>query len=176
MKSQFGLTRKILRFGKNIEHLKAAAIAADSKTLEPVLKYLAVGRQLGYFGYLSFDAVTVIDAVGIRKLATAKKLQANAYRAWFAGLVCNVLAGLYMLRKLGEQEKGVKKEDGEGAVEGKKVAAEKRKVRLQLLCDVCDLGVPGSALGYVALDDGMVGLMGTLSSLIGIWTQWKATA
>ena len=60
IKKQFGLTRKALRLGKNVEHFKAAAAAADSKTMDPVLKYCAVGRQLGYGAYLSLDAVTYV--------------------------------------------------------------------------------------------------------------------
>jgi peroxin-11B len=60
IKKQFGLSRKLMRVGKNIEHFKAAAVASDSKSLDPVLKYCAVGRQLGYGMYLSFDAVTYV--------------------------------------------------------------------------------------------------------------------
>jgi peroxin-11B len=36
--------------------------------------------------------------------------------------------------------------------------------------------VPAAALAWVSLDDGIVGLAGTLSSAIGIYTQWKKTA
>lgn len=43
-----------------MEHFKAAAIAADSKNMDPVLKYCAVGRQLGYAMYLSFDMITYV--------------------------------------------------------------------------------------------------------------------
>jgi len=45
IKKQFGLARKLMRVGKNVEHFKAAAVAADSKGTDPVLKYCAVGRQ-----------------------------------------------------------------------------------------------------------------------------------
>ena len=44
-----------MRVGKNVEHFKAAAVAADAKGMDPVLKYCAVGRQLGYAMYLSLD-------------------------------------------------------------------------------------------------------------------------
>ena len=67
IKKQFGLTRKALRLGKNVEHFKAAASAADSKNMDPVLKYCAVGRQLGYAMYLSLDAVTYVSAHGFRE-------------------------------------------------------------------------------------------------------------
>jgi peroxin-11B len=41
---------------------------------------------------------------------------------------------------------------------------------------LCDLTVPSSALGFVNLDDGIVGLAGTLSSLIGLYGAWQKTA
>ena len=46
----------------------------------------------------------------------------------------------------------------------------------QLVSDLCDLTVPSSALGYVDFDDGIVGLAGTLSSLIGAYGVWQKTA
>lgn len=60
MKKQFGLTRKILRFGKVLEHIKAANIASEAKGGDVVLKYCAVGRQLGYAGYMFLDHITVV--------------------------------------------------------------------------------------------------------------------
>ena len=63
IKKQFGLTRKALRLGKNIEHFKAAAVAADTKEMDPVLRYCAIGRQLGYGMYLTLDAVTYVGAL-----------------------------------------------------------------------------------------------------------------
>lgn len=122
VKKQFGTTRKVLRIGKFLEHLKAAALALDNKSpLDPVLRYLAVGRQLGYAGYLSLDAITVIDAIGFRKLESAKTLQENAYRSWAAGLLCSALAGVYTLFRLQEKAKTINLKEGEGAVEAKKL-------------------------------------------------------
>ena len=46
----------------------------------------------------------------------------------------------------------------------------------QLLSDLCDTTIPISALGYADLDDGIVGLAGTASSLIGLLAAWKKTA
>lgn len=195
-KKQLGLIRKFMRIGKNIEHLKAAAQASDAKTLDPVLKYTSVGRQLGYAGYLTFDAGTVLDAAGIRKWEGAKKMQLQAFRFWAAGLTFSVVAQLYTLYRLGVREAKIDKKDGEGVVESKRITKygfsslplfhyqvpanalhrERAVSQLQLLSDVCDLTVPVSALGWVALDDGFVGLAGTLSSLLGIYTQWKKTA
>ncbi|KAM0286801.1 hypothetical protein ACHAQH_000821 [Verticillium albo-atrum] len=176
IKKQFGLTRKLMRVGKNVEHFKAAAAASDAKTMDPVLRYAAVGRQLGYAGYLSFDMATVLDAVGIRKSPRAKTLQREAYRFWAMGIACSIIAQVYTLYRLRQREARVDNKDGEGVVEGKRIALERATSRLQLLSDACDLSVPTTALGWVAVDDGVVGLAGTLSSLIGVYTQWKKTA
>jgi len=121
MKKQFGTTRKLLRVGKNLEHIKAAAVAADSKTLDPVLRYLAIGRQLGYAGYLSLDLTTVLHATGIRKWEGAKRAQQEAYRFWAIGLLCSAISQIYTQYKLRERESSISLKDGEGVVEKKKI-------------------------------------------------------
>ncbi|ROT34918.1 peroxin-11 [Sodiomyces alkalinus F11] len=177
VKKQFGLARKILRFGKNVEHLKAAAVAADAApTLDPFLRYAAIGRQLGYAGYLSFDAATLPDALGIRRSPRTKTLQREAYRFWAAGIVCSVVAQLYTLHRLRQRQARVDLKEAEGAVESKRITLERSTSRMQLLCDLCDLTVPLSGLNWVALDDGIVGIAGTVSSLVGVYSQWKKTA
>lgn len=176
VKKQFGLARKLMRFGKNVEHFKAAAIAADSKSLDPVTKYCTVGRQLGYAGYLTFDMATVLDAAGIRKSPAAKGLQTHAYRFWLMGLLFSAIGGTYKMYSLKQQESRVNKEDGEGVVTLKRIEKERAATSLQLFSDLCDLTVPSSALGYTSFDDGFVGLAGTMSSLIGVYGQWKKTA
>ena len=128
-------------------------------------------------------------------MASAKRLQQEAYRAWFAGLTCNAIAGLYTLWQLRQREQSVDKNEGEGVVESKKIMKsvspswsrvlwvdadrenrERNTTNLQLLSDLCDLTIPGTVLGYANLDDGIVGLAGTVSSLIGVWSTWKKTA
>ncbi|KAH6682394.1 peroxin-11 [Plectosphaerella plurivora] len=176
IKKQFGLTRKLMRVGKNIEHFKAAAVASDAKTLDPVLRYAAVGRQLGYAGYLSFDAATVLDSVGAYKSPRAKTFQREAYRFWAFGIIFSVIGQSYTLYRLRQREAKVDKKEGEGVVESKRIALERAASRLQLFSDVCDLTVPTTALGWASFDDGLVGLAGTVSSLIGVYAQWKKTA
>jgi peroxin-11B len=54
------MCRKVMRVGKFVEHFKAAAVASDAKSMDPVLRWTAVGRQLGYAGYMLFDNATVV--------------------------------------------------------------------------------------------------------------------
>jgi peroxin-11B len=126
IKKSFGQARKLMRVGKNVEHFKAAAVAFDSASSkggsDPVLKYAAVGRQLGYGGYLTADLLTVPDAFGIRKWEGAKRASKEAYRFWAVGIACSVVAQTYTLYKLREREARVDKKEGEGVVESKKIA------------------------------------------------------
>lgn len=56
------------------------------------------------------------------------------------------------------------------------MSSRQRKVaNIQLTSDLCDLTVPATALGYTNFDDGIVGLAGTLSSLLGIQGVWEKT-
>lgn len=197
VKKQFGTTRKILRIGKFAEHLKAAAVAADNKSpIDPVLRYLAVGRQLGYAGYLTLDTITVIDIIGFRKIAAVKRLQDTAYRSWLAGLIFSAIASAYSLWRLREKERTLDRTEGEGVVEAKKLEKfvhlqhygilysvanpslprERSAARTQLFSDLCDMTIPVSALGLANLDDGIVGIGGTVSSLLGVVSQWRKTA
>lgn len=175
MKKQFGLTRKVMRVGKFVEHFKAAALASDAKGSDPVLRYTAVGRQLGYAAYMLLDNANVLDATSIRKLSSSQSLLREAYRAWFTGISCSLLSSFYSLYRLRERATAISEKDGEGVVEKKKVERETNAVKLQLVSDLCDITIPASALGWVALDDGVVGLAGTVSSLLGVYTQWKKT-
>ena len=40
-------------------------MALDAKNTDPVLRYCAVGRQLGYGVYLSLDAVTFVSSFSL---------------------------------------------------------------------------------------------------------------
>lgn len=160
-----------------------------------MLRYLAIGRQLGYAGYLTLDTIGVVDTMGIKKLSYAKNLQENAYRCWMVGLIFSAVSSVYSLWRLQEKEKTVDRKEGEGVVEAKKIekcvpcffgcvevfanvydCRERSTARTQLVSDVCDLAAPVSALKYMDLDDGIVGIGGTISSLIGLQSQWRKTA
>ncbi|KAL1591957.1 Peroxisomal membrane protein PMP27 [Paraconiothyrium brasiliense] len=178
-KKQFGLTRKLMRVGKFVEHFKAAAVASDAKSLDPVLRYTAVGKQLGYAGYMLFDNAVVLDAANIYKYPASARLVREGNKAWFTGISLSIVSGLYQLYRLRERSAKLsssKSAEAEPVVEAKKIAREANAVRLQLLSDFCDLTIPATALGWAKLDDGIVGIAGTVSSLLGLYSQWKKVA
>ena len=115
-----------MRVGKFVEHIRAAAELYDASQKvasgsdqDNVLQYLQIVRQLGYAGYLTLDTLTVLDAAGIRKSAAAKRWQAQAYKAWFVGLMASVVAGGYANWKLSVRAREVDEKDPDKKVEGK---------------------------------------------------------
>ncbi|KAF1912157.1 peroxisomal biogenesis factor 11 [Ampelomyces quisqualis] len=176
-KKQFGATRKLMRVGKFVEHFRAAAVASDAKSMDPVLRFTTIGRQLGYAAYMLLDNACVLDATAIRKFGAAPRLLREGYRAWFTGLSFSIASGLYSYYNLSLRTKAIASSaDPEKVVESKKVEKDLNAVKIQLLSDLCDITIPSSALGWVELDDGIVGLAGTTSSLLGVWGQWRKTA
>jgi len=176
MKKQFGTTRKIMRLGKFIEHIKAAAVATDAKGMDPVIRYCAVGRQLGYAAYMFLDNLAAIHAVGITKFENIKRIQREAAKFWMTGLLFNTVAGLYTMLQLRQRSRNLNRKEGEGAVEAKEIEKKRNTTSLQLVSDLCDLCSPTTTLGFANFDDGIIGLAGTTSSLLGVYNQWKKTA
>jgi len=125
IKNQFGLTRKILRVGKFVEHIRAASelydVAMKQGSGDKVVQYLQTLRQIGYGGYMLFDTMTVLDAMGVKKYESAKRLQATAYRFWFTGLVASALAGIYSLYQLSQRTKQIDEKDPDGKMEKVKI-------------------------------------------------------
>lgn len=179
VKNQFGLTRKIMRVGKFVEHIRAASELYDAAMKQgsgdKIVQYLQTLRQIGYGGYMLFDTMTVPNAIGATKFEGAKRWQATAYRFWLTGIVASTLAGIYKLYHLSQRARQIDEKDPDGKMEKIKLARQRKVANIQLTSDLCDLTVPATALGYTNFDDGIVGLAGTLSSLLGIQGVWEKT-
>ena len=115
-----------MRAGKFVEHIRAGSeiydAAVKSSNGDKMTQYLQVLRQIGYAGYLFFDMMTLLDALGVKKDPNAKKIQATAYRFWFTGLAASALAGVYNTYRLRERSKVVDEKDAEAKVEKVKIA------------------------------------------------------
>jgi peroxin-11B len=126
LKVQFALVRKVLRAGKFVEHVRAGSelydAAGKTRSGDNITAYLQILRQVGYAGYLFFDMLTLPDALGVKKYASAKRLQATAYRMWLLGLAASASAGVYTHYKLQARLKGISVKDPEGRVERLNVA------------------------------------------------------
>jgi hypothetical protein len=126
LKTQLSATRKVLRLGKFVEHLRLATelynAATRSGNGDKVSQYLQILRQIGYAGYLFFDNLTILDALGVKKDLRIKKIQLTAYRFWFTGLTASALAGVYNTYLLRQRSRAVDEKDAEAKVEKVSIA------------------------------------------------------
>ncbi|BGO90701.1 Peroxisomal membrane protein PMP27 [Rhodotorula toruloides] len=177
LKSTLGLSRKLMRIGKPLEHLQAAVKGLDLS--DPVLKLTTVGRQLGYAGYLINDTLVWAHTAKVRPFepATYKTIQHRAARLWFTGIAFSIVSSLYKLYGLQQREAGARRvrsdaeKESERKVELKTIRAQQAAVRYQLTQDCLDILIPSGTLGYHSLNDGLIGLVGTVTSFMGLRTQ-----
>lgn len=168
----------MFRIGKFLEHFQAALKATS--TADPVLKYTAIGRQLGYACYLMLDALQWVHGAKayVFEKETIQKIAKNAARFWLAGITFSLISGAYksyqlaQRTKLAQRPRATAEKEAERRVELHQIAADTKAVRLQILQDCCDWVNPGSSTGWINTNDGVVGAAGTLSSLLGARAQW----
>ncbi|KAJ3976308.1 peroxisomal biogenesis factor 11 [Lentinula raphanica] len=185
LKTHLATARKLLRLGKPLEHLQAALKAAlvSGPAGEQIT---TIGRQIGYFGYLSFDALVWVNAVKFYSFSseTSVKISKLANRFWLAGIVLSIMNGALKSVRLAKEERRLKrsmampeKEIGQEAEEEMKLStilASRDATRHQLVIDLLDLWIPATALGLSNMNDGVLGIFGLITSLMAGQKQWQS--
>ncbi|PWN25243.1 peroxisomal biogenesis factor 11 [Jaminaea rosea] len=180
LKSSLALSRKLMRVGKWLEHLQAFVKALAIK--DPVVCGLSLSRQLSYALYLFHDTLQWVHGSKAYQFAPAtySKIAKRAAQFWALGLISSLLAGAYkthVLRQrqaLASRPRASAEKEAERKVELQQIAKEKGAVRYQVVQDALDLANPGSSIGLFNFDDGFIGLAGTVTSLMGVYSQWQA--
>ncbi|KAF8640585.1 hypothetical protein AX17_000247 [Amanita inopinata Kibby_2008] len=182
LKSHLGTARKLMRLGKPMEHLQAALRATLASG--PVGEQLTtIARQVGYFGFLTYDAIVWAGTIKFIKLSpeTLKKVQKTSFRFWFAGILFSIINGTLKTARLLKESKRLRtggekdlaeetaRENRLNALEASRVAA-----RQQLTIDLLDIWIPATGAELVSVSEGTLGIFGLITSLLGAKTQWKA--
>ncbi|KAK4166429.1 peroxisomal biogenesis factor 11-domain-containing protein [Cladorrhinum sp. PSN259] len=139
--------------------------------------------------YLLLESATLVDDLiggeggweGVWGVKMAKELNVEGQRFWFFSLLCGIVLGVVRLWNLraDKTEKGVIKEGEktEEAVQRRKILADRRKKKTKLtkrlLADLMDLAGPGKVVGWVPVDDGVVGLLMLASTWLTGMEVWE---
>jgi len=173
-----------MRLGKPLEHLQAALKAFVTQG-RPGEQLTTIARQLGYFGYLCYDALVWANTVKFITLTkeNATKYTNRASRLWLLGILSSIINGMLKANRLANESKEFRStkwgdkslgDNAERTAQFHSIEAERVVARYQFVQDLLDVWIPASVLGYVDLNDGVIGVCGTLSSLMGLRTQWYA--
>eukprot|EP00045_Choanoeca_perplexa_P010036 m.100420 g.100420 ORF g.100420 m.100420 type:complete len:256 (+) comp15123_c0_seq2:1201-1968(+) len=175
LQAHLSTARKLMRLFRSIEHLKTAQL----KYLSLQNAFLKLSITVDFVNKalrMVFDHLQWAGTVGLlgpngRTLSHTLGRRASVF--WLLGLLASLCSTVYQLE-------GVTLEQKRMAASGRTAAAGELKNRRQALLegalrDMLDLPVPAHALGMLPQwTDGMVGLGGSLSSLIGLVQVWKA--
>ncbi|KAF7784423.1 hypothetical protein Agabi119p4_588 [Agaricus bisporus var. burnettii] len=181
LKSQLGTGRKLMRLGKPMEHLQAALRASLSPG--PISETLTtVARQIAYFGYLTYDALVWANTIKFITLnpQVSQRVAKRSFQFWFAGIIFSLINGALKTVRLNEEERSLgrgEKTLGEEAARETKLsalAAARSATRQQLIVDLCDVWIPATGSGVLSVNEGALGILGLVSSLLGARAQWFA--
>jgi peroxin-11B len=182
LKSHLALSRKLLRLGKPLEHLQSALRAAQS-TGDLKVQLTTIARQLAYFGYLTYDTVVWANAIKVIPLKpeTSQKVQKISNRFWLAGILFSITNAVLKTGRLTKETREIRGLDeknlGEDNARKSRLRAlqtMRAATRHQFIIDILDVWLPAANLGLVNLNDGILGIFGFISSLLGLQTQWLA--
>ncbi|KAG5718850.1 Peroxisomal membrane protein PMP27 [Termitomyces sp. T112] len=184
LKSHLGTARKLMRLGKPIEHLQSAlrASLANGPAFEQIF---AIGRQLGYFGYLCYDALiwaNTIKFISVDSVA-AKRFSKRSSQLWLAGILFSLAGGVLKTIRLAREssklqgsscgEKDIS-EENQREVRLSAVKAAQGAARRQFIVDILDVWIPATGAGIANVNDGALGIIGLITSLLGAQAQWKS--
>ncbi|KAI0963388.1 hypothetical protein AcW1_000477 [Taiwanofungus camphoratus] len=184
LKSHLALARKLMRLGKPLEHLQAALRAAQISG-DASEQLTAIGRQLSYFGYLTYDALVWVNAVKFFnfKPSTAEKVNKMASRFWFAGILFSITHGLLKAGRLANEVKKLssariveKGDETDRDLRLSSLQAAREATRYQFIIDLLDIWIPASNIGLVNFNDGILGIFGLITSFMAFRTQWIAAS
>ncbi|KAI3660247.1 hypothetical protein MP638_005110 [Amoeboaphelidium occidentale] len=177
LSSAVGLARKLFRVGKPIDFFQTIMKSVNIK--DDVIRYCVVGRSTFLAGWLTLDIFQWLNAQKVIEIQDIKTINRTAAKCWLLGLICAVTADLYRLRnnlqRLESIEKGgfkALKEDEVLRKEHLMFKAEQPKLVMELLQDSLDVVIPAALLEYLPVSQGVVGLVGTITSLMGVYNAW----
>ncbi|KIP12609.1 hypothetical protein PHLGIDRAFT_27380 [Phlebiopsis gigantea 11061_1 CR5-6] len=182
LKNHLALGRKLMRLGKPMEHAQAAMRAALAPGV-PAEQITTIGRQLSYFGYLFHDTLVWANAVKFYNLkpSTSARVGKLANQFWLSGILFSITFGLLKAGRLANEAKQLQSSawSEKGAEVDRNVKlqanlAARADARYQFIIDLLDIWIPATNLGFVNINDGVVGIFGVISSLMGLRQQWLA--
>lgn len=166
----------VFRLGKSIDHLKRA-----SRTIhlaDPVLRLAITLAQINRSFYLLFDHVIWAGRVGLIKVDTDywKRLSS---KFWFVTLILSLardayeLLLAYRLEKRRQKETSYSREEPSSRITILTVLQHNPSIILDAVKNGADFFIPPYHIGLIELPSGIIGLLGAISSLVGLYTIWN---
>jgi len=172
----------MLRLVKPVEHLQSAMNLANAPprtqgTGTTVAQLAQIARQLSYAGYLSTDMIVWLQSVKFLRLPSDQMGRINkiSQRFWLSGISLSLVSSIAALVQLRAEGRRLRLAVGAGEDQrekGRALLRERQLIITQITQDAMDFWIPFTNLGFVSLNDGVLGALGAATSYMGLQQQW----
>jgi peroxin-11B len=152
--------RKLFRFGKFLELFRSCA-KISTMTNNSMLQYGYLGKNICLGNWLLLDALQWLNYVGVLHTKSLGRINKYALLFWFMGLSFSLGTHLYQLKEIYSKNSNFH--------DKKSKETHLDKIKWNFLRDLLDIFIPASSLGYFRLESGVVGLIGTTTSLMSMY-------
>ncbi|CAO3637234.1 unnamed protein product [Cunninghamella blakesleeana] len=182
LKQHLANARKFFRLLKPIEFAQSAIKAVG--TQDEVLRVTGILKQVGMGLYYSAEVIVLANAINFYKPKNIQQITDFGQKMWLLGLFSSIISGLYKFKQLSirshmltkeRKYRNIEKDDSDLIAREKAFRMEKYKTSYQFIQDALDVVIPSSALGWIPADEGFVGIVGVITSLMCMNTQWKSS-
>lgn len=172
--SSLALARKAFRAGKPLGNFRAALLELGNHTSDKVLHLTSIGKNLSQGLYLTFDTLNFLVNSKSVKFSSARTQLFNksANRFWFLAVASGLIDALYRSYTSKAQLKALSVDEKATPEEKLKVQQNIKKQLRLALWNAIDIFIPLNNLGVVKVDDGLIGLAGTITSAFAIQDMW----
>ncbi|XP_012527836.1 peroxisomal membrane protein 11B [Monomorium pharaonis] len=158
----FSSFRKLLRFGRCLDSLYFALKII--KYPDPMVRITLIMAKMANALYLLADHLIWIGRVGIVRVDLEKwNKVANKY--WLLTIIMSLTRDIYEILKISKHEKNAFKQRYTLSC-----LKNHKEIMMDTVKNVCDLFIPLTVLGVTKCTPGTIGLLGIISSLIGLYT------
>lgn len=152
----------MLRLGRCLDSLYSALKMI--KYPDPIVRLILITAKITNALYLLADHFIWLGRVGILRVDLEKwNKVANKY--WLITIIMNFTRDIYEIIKILVREKNVLKRH-----QILLCLRNHKKIMMDIVKNGCDLFIPLTALGIAKCTPGTIGLLGIISSLVGLYT------
>lgn len=171
LEKSLSTSRKLFRFGRSIESVRAAqrAINLQSYVLSLTLTVSHTNKAL----YLLIDHYIWLGRVGVLSI-DHKTWGDRSSRFWLLSLILAFIRDLYALKLTMDQslESKMYERPGKSSTPADKLQALFNAIKrnpqatIDIVKNGCDIVIPAKSLGLINVNNGIVGLCGVISTLL----------
>uniref|UniRef100_A0AAG5DSV3 Peroxisomal membrane protein 11B n=1 Tax=Anopheles atroparvus TaxID=41427 RepID=A0AAG5DSV3_ANOAO len=156
--------RKLLRFGKGFEVLYGAVASIELKHISQQL-FIVLGK-LSSGLFLLADHVVWLSRSGVSKSVNTTKWLNRSNRFWLISILMNLCRDLQELYRLFVYYSRSNIRNLQQALSV--IYQENKPLLVDTVKNVCDVFIPLNGLGYVAVSNQTIGMLGAISSIMGL--------